>query len=298
MTLSIVIPTYGRVAPVARLLESISRQVVPPAEVIVVDQNEPEVLDACLSASGVDCLRVLRLHEANAALARNAGFAASSSTHVLFVDDDEVMPSDFVARVVDTLATHPQVRCLWPSIYEGREPRRRGAQLVRVARAGSGGVTFEREYFRLAGGYDEVLFRFARMAEDWELGLRMRRRGLVVWHDPSLLLRHDPRSEGGCAIRSAPYEEVRVRLACAIALVRRIARGTPFRLRLGDVLPIVRHALLTRLGRRDTLARMLRRPVWHVATLVRAIRESRKYAVEHADIYSDAERVDHLSAAG
>lgn len=99
MTLSIVVPTYGRTEPLARLLETIAQQTVTADEVIVVDQNGAGVLDAILLESGLETLVHLRLEEANAAAARNAGFAASASTHVLFVDDDEILERYFVARV-------------------------------------------------------------------------------------------------------------------------------------------------------------------------------------------------------
>jgi GT2 family glycosyltransferase len=49
VTLSVVIPTYGRVAPLARLLASIAAQTVAPDEVIVVDQNAPGFLDEIIA---------------------------------------------------------------------------------------------------------------------------------------------------------------------------------------------------------------------------------------------------------
>lgn len=297
MTLSVVIPTFGRVAPLGRLLESIRQQRVPPDEVIVVDQNAPGVLDACLAASGVTALRVLRLDEANAALARNTGFAASSSTHVLFIDDDEVMPPDFIERVVDVFARNPHVRCLWPSVGDHDKHARAATELVRVPRAGSGGVTFEREYFRTSGGYDPTLFRFGRMAEDWELGHRMQRRGLEVWHAPSIFLRHDSAAEGGCAIRSSPYDEARIRAARAVTLMRRILRGAPFSLGPRDAWPIVRLALLSTLGRPDARLAVLRRPLWHLRITLRAMRESREYVRAHAERYADVRGIDHLTSS-
>jgi hypothetical protein len=291
VTLSIVIPTYGRVAPLARLLASIAAQTVAPDEVIVVDQNAPGFLDEIIGGNVVH----LRLEEPNAAAARNAGFAASTSTHVLFVDDDEILGDDFVARLLATLARHPEVRCLWPAIYSGeRAPAApANAPLVRVRRAGGGGVTFERDFFRRTGGYDETLFRFGRMSEDWELGLRMQRRGLAVWHDPSLLLRHEPAPTGGCGIRSLPYDEARKRAARAIVCICRISSGAPFRLRPRDAWPIARVALLSSLGRKGGRAAVLRRPLWHLRTILRAVRESRAWLAQHADRYEGD--VDHLA---
>ncbi|MDQ3281770.1 MAG: glycosyltransferase family 2 protein [Acidobacteriota bacterium] len=307
LSLSIVIPTYGRVESLGRLLASIAAQSVAPFEVIVVDQNGAGVLDDVLTATDFEITH-LRLAEPNAAAARNAGFNAATSTHVLFVDDDEVLSHDFIERMIGVFARHPEVRCLWPVVYSGdraaaaRYWRRQaigraipGTSLMRIRRAGGGGVAFEREFFRATGGYDETLFRFGGMSEDWELGLRMRRRRLAIWHDASLFLRHEPAMSGGCGVRSLPYDVARIRVARAYVLLQRIGHGAPFRLGLRDAWPIVRVALLSTLGRLEGRSILLRRPLWHLQTIVRAMRESHAFATMHAARYADPAHVDHLT---
>lgn len=309
MTLSIVIPTYGRTTSLARLLESIAQQTVAADEVIVVDQNAEGTLDSILLASGIETLVHIRLDEANAAAARNAGFAASSSTHVVFVDDDEVLESDFVSRVRETFASHAPVLCLWPVIYQldraaalrrwrriasGKSPE--GSTLFPVQRVGAGGIAFEREYFRSIGGYDETLFRFGRMSEDWELSLRMQRRGLTIWLNSSLFVRHEAAVEGGCAIRSAPYRDTRERRLRVLLATLRIASGAPFRLGLQHVWTIIRVGLLSSLGRPGGRLAVLRNPLWHLRAIARAIVESREFAQRHAARYADPTRVEHLTA--
>jgi GT2 family glycosyltransferase len=156
-------------------------------------------------------------------------------------------------------------------------------------------VAFEREFFRSTGGYDETLFRFGGMSEDWELGLRMRRRGLAIWHDPSLFVRHEPAMSGGCGVRSASYVDARARLARAVVFAERVSVGPPFRLAPRHVWPIVRTALLSSLGRPGARRAVVRHPLWHLRTLANAMRESREFAALHAWRYADPARVDHLA---
>ena len=50
--------------------------------------------------------------------------------------------------------------------------------------------TFDKSALLEAGGYDE---RFTR-AQDWELNFRLRKKGGVIWFDPSLVVTYRPRS--------------------------------------------------------------------------------------------------------
>src|SRR5687767_7394546 len=83
VTISVVIPTVGRTESLGNLLRSLKRQTEAPAEVIVVDQNENDLLGPILGTSSLTSLTRIRLREANASAARNAGFVVSSSSHVL-----------------------------------------------------------------------------------------------------------------------------------------------------------------------------------------------------------------------
>jgi len=305
VALSIVVPTYGRTQTLQRLLAAIAVQTERPLEVIVVDQNPSGFL--ALPAGVVH----VRMDEPNLSAARNLGFALAHGTHVLFLDDDEVPQPDFVERVTRTFTTHPEVRCLWPVVHAvGREAaalrfwKRRatgqkiaGTPLFRIRRAGGGGIAFEREFFRRTGGYDELLFRFGGGSEDWELASRMRMRGLPVWCDASLLLLHDAAAAGGCSVRSMAYEEARSRAVRACAFRQRIASGPPFRIRLRDVFPMIRVALLSSLGRPDARREVVRRPLWHLKVLRRGIETSRLVVHENAGRYADPRSVDHLASA-
>lgn len=94
-TLSVVLPAYN-VAPYLRdCITSLLAGAPPDLEIIVVDDGSPDdsgvIADECAAADK----RVRVIHQSNAGVsaARNAGFAASDSTYVAFVDpDDRVEP--------------------------------------------------------------------------------------------------------------------------------------------------------------------------------------------------------------
>lgn len=306
-TLSVVIPTYGRTGSLLRLLRSVEAQSLAPVQVVVVDQNPAGYLDAVLAR--VPGLPVQRVRmEPNAAAARNRGFAASRGSHVLFVDDDQVLDPGFCAHALSVVAEHPAVRCLWPVVYSGdeRESQRKrwlrrtvgpalpGTGIYRVKTAGSGGILFERGYFRETGGFDEVLFGYVGMSEDCELMGRMRRKGMHVWLDASLSLLHDTTQPGGCGMRTRRYRGIRARSVRSHFFQSRIRRGAPFHLRLRDVLTAPRYAFLTGFGRPGSRARALRSPLWHLRLIFREMRRSRELVRRHGLRYALGTEVDHL----
>lgn len=85
-TLGVVIPSRNRPAWAARAARSaLARRVV--SEVIVVDDGSDPPLDLCALTD--PRLRTLRLEGRGVSAARNAGIAATRSTHLTFVDDDD-----------------------------------------------------------------------------------------------------------------------------------------------------------------------------------------------------------------
>ncbi|PFG44066.1 glycosyl transferase family 2 [Isoptericola jiangsuensis] len=125
---------------------------------------------------------------------------------VLRVDGHTVLPPDYVRRCVALLRAHDAV-----GVGGVMSPRGDGAVQEAAARAMSHPVgigpaafhtggragpaetvylgAFRRAAVEAVGGYDPSLFR----AEDWELCLRLRRAGGLLWFDPALVVEYRPR---------------------------------------------------------------------------------------------------------
>ena len=103
-TFSLVVSTLGRVAPMEQLLASLERQTFGDFEVVVVDQNDDDRLDALLTRHRAS-LRLTRIRSARGlSLGRNAGLAIARGRIVAFPDDDCWYAEDTLERVAKRFA--------------------------------------------------------------------------------------------------------------------------------------------------------------------------------------------------
>lgn len=257
-TLSIIIPTYRRSEKLPQLLDSLAAQTFLPHEILLIDQNPDQRPPVWFHNYAARLpLSIHFLSEPNASSARNAGFRLSTGDVVLFVDDDLVAAPTFCQRGMDRLREFPdEVRCLCPTIVEdGRDTGGEmidrtsvgpAPQLLKLKNSITAAVFFERDYFRNTGGFDELLFRFARTAEDQEFFLRMLRRNMVFWRDGGLKIEHHGNVPGGCELRGGDYWKSRERCINSWALRYRIHGKVPGRLSVTDLFRLFRSAVLNR----------------------------------------------------
>ena len=303
--LSVVIPTYGRIDSVKALVDALDQQSGVDLEMIVLDQN-PDGRLAFLASSRFPLTRIV-LDEPNVSTARNVGFAASRGSHLLFIDDDLRPDPDFCARGIHSLqvlARQPGTHCLWALVHDeaGAAARIRAMHrlylndeesgpLREIRSAESNAVFIERDAFQATGGFDEILFRFARTAEDEEFFLRARRRGIRVWVDTSLTIFHDTHQAGGCELRTDSRRQSRFRCMKAWAYRYRVHRNQQGRLSAGDLWRLCRSSFLN-----SGLIRRSPGESWgEVQLLVQAIAESRRYVAEHVARMVPPEQVDFLA---
>ena len=303
--LSVVIPTYGRLDSVQALVAALDQQTGIDLEMIVLDQNADGRLSS-LTAPRFPLKRIV-LSEPNVSAARNVGFVCSRGSHLLFIDDDLRPGQDFCARGVQALqqlASRPGGHCLWALAYDeaGSDARinalrrlclrrNESGPLREIISAESNAVFVERSTFRATGGFDEILFRFARTAEDEEFFLRARRRGIRVWVDTSLTIFHDTHQAGGCELRTDALRQSRLRCMKAWAYRYRVHRNRRGRLAPADVWSLCRSSFLN-----SGLVRRTPMDSWHeVQLLVQAIDESRRYVSENVIDMVAPEKVDFLA---
>ena len=105
LTVTILIPTLDRYPHLFNLLDQLRAQSVPPLEIIVVDQTAADERDTAWPGRFADLpLRVIQRDTAGQCSSRNAGLAVAGGDAVLFLDDDDEVPPDLIARHLTYLA--------------------------------------------------------------------------------------------------------------------------------------------------------------------------------------------------
>jgi glycosyltransferase involved in cell wall biosynthesis len=193
MEFSIVIATKDRAGYLDRALTSLHEQRnAPPFEVVVVDNGSRDATAGVVArrTTDFDALRYVVAAQPNRALARNRGVADAVGRHLLFCDDDVVLPDGWIAaHAAAHRGSDPRVvngPILNVASYESR-PKPRPSNYSRAFLC-TCNASMPRDAFRAVGGFDESFDLYGW--EDTELGLRLREAGLLwkfawdayLWH--------------------------------------------------------------------------------------------------------------------
>jgi glycosyltransferase involved in cell wall biosynthesis len=210
MDLSIVIPTRDRRDRLVATLDALDAQRVGGAEVeiLVVDNGSSDATAAALrERTGVLAVTVLEEPREGASFARNRALDAARGRVALLLGDDMVPEGDgllaghlelHARRPEATYAVLGQVRWAEPVDPFMRWLEAAGFQFS-FDHIGAGEVdppaflysshaSLKLQALRDAGGFDGERFPF--LMEDTELGIRLRRAGVVLDYHPQLLVRH------------------------------------------------------------------------------------------------------------
>lgn len=190
---SVIIPAYNRAAWLEGCISSVIGQILPPAEVLVVDDGStdstPELLRRLASESPVP-MRCLFQENRGAAAARNTGIRAAGGELLCFLDsDDRFMPQKIARQATllagsDALVSHTLENWLRRSRPLNQKARHRPPQgdifatSLRMCMVGMSTVMARRELFDRYGFFDETL----PCCEDYDFWLRVgfRERFLLV----------------------------------------------------------------------------------------------------------------------
>lgn len=197
-TVSVVIPTYNRVAYITRALDSVAAQTCPPLEIIVVDDGST---DGTADMLRRDYPRVKVIRQANRGVshARNTGIGAASGDWIAFLDSDDAWLPEKLARQLRALAEHPK-RCI---VHCDEVWIRRGIRVNQKAKHRKyGGHIFakclplcvispsasliNRSVFDEVGMFDESL----PACEDYDMWLRICARYPVLYLDEQLIIKY------------------------------------------------------------------------------------------------------------
>jgi glycosyltransferase involved in cell wall biosynthesis len=110
MKVSVVIPTLNRPARVKELLESLKDSSVLPDEVCIVEQGNVKATDSVVSDFRIIFnINVIHQAEKSTAVARNNGVKNTSGDITIFLDDDMLIDSDYIAITKKFLKENPTI---------------------------------------------------------------------------------------------------------------------------------------------------------------------------------------------
>lgn len=109
MRFSVVVATYNRKELLSRCLTAISNQALPAYEIIVVDDASTDGTGEMVQTEFPHVLYLRQNENRGPAAARNRGIEVASGDVVAFTDDDCIVPHDWLARLADGYARHPEV---------------------------------------------------------------------------------------------------------------------------------------------------------------------------------------------
>ena len=215
--MSVVIPAYNAERFLRAAFRSITQQTVQPAEIIMIDDTSSDATAALGVQLGARVLSSARNRGPSAA--RNAGVLLARNPWIAFLDADDVWYDGKLAAQWDALQRWPDTGFCFTDydVATGGMPLRTGEgrahpgyQMVPVAEREQRAVRFAagaavpglvrsmfvrqssvivaRDAFMQLGGYDESL----RLAEDYDLFLRMSARKPVISIERSYVLYHRP----------------------------------------------------------------------------------------------------------
>ena len=165
-------------------------------------------------AAGDDRIRLVVNPGGRTPAGLNFALRVASYDVVVRVDGHGLLSPDYIRRAVLTLQRTGAANVGGLMVAVGETPFEDAVAFAYGSRAGLGGGAFHvgapegpaesvylgvfrREVLNRLGGFDEHYQR----AQDWELNLRIRRSGEVVWFDPELAVTYRPRSTLGALVR-------------------------------------------------------------------------------------------------
>ena len=195
--ISVVIPTIGRPRLLAQALESLSRCLPAPAEVVIVDQSRESASAHAVSDSGLSQARVVHCERRGVGTAMNVGLGSAVHDIVMCLHDDCTANPDWIAAGLHAMRTAPEGMASGQVLPTGPDPRAVPSCLVLdEPRDYTGtlnpGVLFPcnmvapRQALIDLGGFDERI----PYAEDLDLCYRWLRAGNQFRHVPEMIVEH------------------------------------------------------------------------------------------------------------
>lgn len=107
-TVSVIVPVYRAERTLARCVRSILGQTHENLQLLLIDDGSPDECPALCDAWAREDPRVLALHQPNAGAgaARNHGLAHATGAYIAFVDSDDFVRENYLARMLEVSLRH------------------------------------------------------------------------------------------------------------------------------------------------------------------------------------------------
>ena len=119
MSLSVIIPTLNRAADLGRTLSTLLAQTIPPEEIVIVDQTQDDSarrvvkqFSVGLTTEAKQTPRMIYLYHPGlfgVGAARNIAIEQATGGTLVFLDDDVLLESDFLAELLTVYQQDPHV---------------------------------------------------------------------------------------------------------------------------------------------------------------------------------------------
>lgn len=194
---SILIPTLDRYPHLFNLLAQLRRQSISPLEIVVIDQTSPADRDTDWPARFVDLpLRVLWRDVAGQCSSRNAGLAQIRGDAVLFLDDDDEVEPDLIARHLDFIARFGVAASCGVAEEAGAGPLPPEFRLIRDSDVFPTNNSLLMTSALRGSGLFDLAYEKGERA-DHDLGMRLYLSGATLLLNPSASVVHLHASRGG-----------------------------------------------------------------------------------------------------
>ena len=195
---SVVIPTYERIATLSRAVDSVMAQTFSGFELIVVDDGSTDATDEMILRD-YPAVRLHRQENTGVSSARNAGVALASGEWIAFLDSDDAWLPEKLERQLSHLAQEPELRLshtdeIWirngKRVNQPKEYAKSGGSIYRrclpLCCICPSSALIRRDLFDEIGGFDETF----PVCEDYDLWLRITAREPVHYLDEALVRKY------------------------------------------------------------------------------------------------------------
>jgi glycosyltransferase involved in cell wall biosynthesis len=211
---SAVICTRNRPDKIGNAVESVLANTYPNFDLTIIDQSTSGETEAISRRVGEHDgrIRYQRMSKSGLSRAYNLAIASTTGSIIVFTDDDCLVPSDWIDKIVTAFREHRDGALMYGQVLpaypedggEALTPLLRIDKPERLDRANGFrvfgmGANFaaRRSLFERVGTFDEILGGGGplKSSQDFDLAYRAYRRNAAILLRPEVIVRHDGRRE-------------------------------------------------------------------------------------------------------